>query len=78
MINNKTDEVIKELFKSLTKKYEIEFKKSMRDNDFISDCVHLLYYKCHKADPNRGGSYIDSPDWVENRKAKVTPINKKR
>ena len=78
MINNKTDEVIKELFKSLTRKYQIEFKNSMRGRDFISDCVHLLYYKCHKTDPNRGGSYIDSPDWIKNKKAKITPINKKR
>ena len=25
-------------------------------------------------DPNRGGSYIDSPDW---KKASINPINKK-
>ena len=32
----------------------------MGGSDFIFDCVHLLYYKCHKINPNRGGSYIDS------------------
>ena len=41
------------------------------------DYVHLLYYKCHKINPNRGGSYIDSPDWIKNKKAKINPINKK-
>ena len=27
-------------------------------------CVQLLYYKCHKINPNCGRSYIDSPDWT--------------
>ena len=33
----------------------------MRGSDFVFDYVHLLYYKCHNINPNRG-SYIDSPD----------------
>ena len=24
-----------------------------------------------------GGSYIDSPDWIKNKKATINPINKK-
>ena len=27
--------------------------------------VDLLYYKCHKINPNRSGSYVDSPDVAE-------------
>ena len=30
--------------------------------------AHLLYYKCHKINPNRSGWYIDSPDWMKNKK----------
>ena len=26
--------------------------------------------------PNRGGSYIDSPDWIKNKKATLNTINK--
>ena len=37
------------------------------------DCVNLLHYKCHKR--NRGGSYIDSPDWIKNRKATINLVN---
>ena len=33
--------------------------------------------KCHKINPNRRGSYIDSPDWMRNRKATINSINKK-
>ena len=43
-----------------------------------SDYVHLLYYKCHEINPNRGGSYVNSPDSTKkNKKATINPINKK-
>ena len=31
--------------------------ESMKGSDFVFDYVHLLYYKCHKTNLNRGGSY---------------------
>ena len=46
----------------------------MKGSEFIFDFVELLYYKCHKINPNCGGSYIDSPDWVKNKKATINPI----
>ena len=49
----------------------------MEISDCIFDCVHLLYYKCHKINLNRYGSYIDSPKWIKNKKAIINPINKK-
>ena len=30
---------------------------------------YLLYYKCHKINPNRGELYNDSPDWMKNKKS---------
>ena len=48
----------------------------MKGSQFIFNYVHLLYYKCHKINPNRGSSYIDSPDWIENKIAKINIINK--
>ena len=49
----------------------------MRSSDFAFDDIQLLYYKCHKINLNRGGSYMDSPDWIKNKKATTNPINKK-
>ena len=43
----------------------------------IFDCVHSLYYNCHRINCKRDGSYIDSPDWIKNKKATINPINKK-
>ena len=45
MKNNKEDEVIEKLFKSLLNRYQIASETSMRGSDFIFDCVHLWYYK---------------------------------
>ena len=49
----------------------------MKGNEFFFDYVQLLYYKCHKIDSSSGGSYIDSPDQIKNKKATINPINKK-
>ena len=48
----------------------------MRGSDFIFDSVQPLYYKCHKENFKRGGSYINSPDWRKKKKAKKDPKNK--
>ena len=47
MINDKADEIIEELFKSLLSRYQIGLKTSMRGSDLIFDYIHLLYYKYH-------------------------------
>ena len=76
MITDEADEVIKELFDSLENRYQNSLE-SMKGSEFVFDYVYLFYYKCHKINPNRGGSYIESPDWIKNKKATINPINKK-
>ena len=49
----------------------------MKGSGFVFDYLYLLCYKCHKINPNRGGTYIDSPDWIKNKKLTINPINKK-
>ena len=49
----------------------------MRGRDIVLDNGQLLYCKCHKINLNRGESYIDSPDWIKNKKVTINPINKK-
>ena len=62
MMNDEADEVIEQLFASLKKRYQNKLKESMKGSELVFDYVHLLYYKCHKINPKRGGSYVDSPD----------------
>ena len=40
----------------------------MRGCDFIFDSVQLMYYKCLKINFIRSGSYIDTPDWINEKK----------
>ena len=47
----------------------------MKRSGFIFESVQLLYYKCHKINFKRGGSYIDSSDWIKKNKATVNQKN---
>ena len=76
MINDEADEVVKELFNSRKNRYQNNLE-SMKVSELVFDYVHLLYYKCHKINPNHGGSYIGSPDWIKNKKVTINSINKK-
>ena len=67
MINDEADEVIKKLFKSLKSSYKSDME-SMNGSRIVFASVHLLFYKCHIINPNRGGSYIDFPYWMKNKK----------
>ena len=49
----------------------------MKDSDLVFDYVQLLYYKRHKINVNCVGSYVDSPDWIENKRTKINLIRKK-
>ena len=66
MINDEADEVIKNIFKSIKNRYQ-NYLESMKGSEFVYDYVHLLYYKCHKVNLNRGGSYTDYPDCIKNK-----------
>ena len=49
----------------------------MKRSNLTYDRVRYFYYKLHKISINRsGGSYIDSPDWIKNKKAAINPKNK--
>ena len=48
----------------------------MKGSEFVFNYVHLLYYKCHKINPNRGVWYIDSSDWIKNKKVTRNSFNK--
>ena len=36
-----------------------------------------MCYKCDKINLNCGGSYLDSPYWIKDKKATINAINKK-
>ena len=76
-IGYKTDNIIEELFKSLKKRYQESLKKKMKRSDLVFDSADALYYKLHKISLKRGGSYIDSPEWLKIKKATINLKNEK-
>ena len=68
IMGNETDEIIKELFESLLQRYQEGLEEKIKGSKFVFDSVDLLHYNLHKISLNRGGLYIDSPKWLENKK----------
>ena len=75
MVDSETNEIIEERFKSLLQRHQEGLEESMKGSEFVFDSVGLLEYKLNKISLNRGGSYIDSPEWLKNKKATINPKN---
>ena len=75
MKGSDTDEVIKLLLESFLKKYEENLQEKMKGSDFEFDGVNFFYYDFSKTSINKGGSYIDSPQWLKNKKSTINPKN---
>ena len=49
--------VVVELFQSLLSRNQIGLETSIKGSGFVFDLAQLLYYKCHKIDFKRNGTY---------------------
>ena len=77
MIGSDTNDVIKDLFRSLLQGHQENLEEKMKSSEFDFDGVNVLYYDLNKISLDRGGSHIDSPEWTKNKKATINPKNKK-
>ena len=75
MTGSDTDEIIEELFESFLQRYEQNLEEKMKVSDFEFDGVNFLYYDFNKISLNRGGSHIDSPKWIKNKKSTINSKN---
>ena len=75
MNGSDTDEIIKELFKSLLQRYQENLQEKMKGSDFAFDGVNYLYYDLNKISISKGGSYIDSPKWLKDKKSAINQKN---
>ena len=48
---------------------------SMKGSNFVFDSIDGIFYECHRISRSRSGSYIDSPDWIKNKKVTISPKN---
>ena len=75
MFGDDNDDIIEQLFESLLQKYEENLLNKMKGSEFEFDGVNFLYYDFNKTSINRGGSYIDSPKWLKDKKSIINPKN---
>ena len=74
MMGNKTNNIIKELFKTFLDNYQKEMQ-IMDGSYFTDESVELLDYHLHKISLKKGKSYIKSPEWLENKRATINSQN---
>ena len=75
-LGNETNAIINRLIESFLSKYQNEEKILRNGSNFGFESVNLLTYHIHKIDLKRGKSYIKSPEWILNKRAKINPKNK--
>ena len=76
MNDAETSDVINEIFKSFLRRYQKGLETKMKGSSFIFERIDLLHYDLHKISLNRGGSCIDSPAWLKNKRVTINPKNK--
>ena len=70
-----TNEIIKNLFNSILRRYQGGLHESMRGSEFVFDYVESLNYIFHKVDLKRSGSYIETPEWIQDKGATINCQN---
>ena len=76
-LGNETVDIVESLINSFLSNYQKEQKVSREKSDLVFDSVDLVQYKFHKASLKRGNEYINSPEWIANKKATINPENTK-
>ena len=67
MMDDETDEIMKELSESLLQRYQEGLEESMKGSEFVFGSADLLEHKLNKIGLNGGGSYVDSPKWLRKK-----------
>ena len=75
MSGDDTNEIIKLLFESFLQRFEENLQNKMRGSEFEFDGINFFYYSFNKTSIYRGGTYIDSPKWLKNKKSTINPKN---
>ena len=73
MSSDDTNEIIKSHFESYLQRFEENLQEKMRGSDFEFDSINFFNYNFNKTSIYRGGSYIDFPKWLKDKKSTINP-----
>ena len=75
MIGSESEEVAEKLIISLLQKYQDNLQNKMNGSDFIFNGVNYLFYDLNRITISKGGSYIESPKWLKDKKCTINQKN---
>ena len=75
MNGSETEEIIEFLYRSLLQNYNDNLQEKMKGSDFAYSGINYFYYDLNMVSICKGGSYIESPKWLKDKK---TTVNKKK
>ena len=75
VIGCETEEVAENLIMQLLQKYQDNLQNKMKGSDFIFNGINYLYYDLNRITISKGGSYIESPKWLKDKKCTINQKN---
>ena len=75
MICSETEEVAEKLIMSILEKYQDNLRNKMKGSDFIFNGINYLYYDLNRITISKGGSYIKSTKWLNDKKCTINQKN---
>ena len=75
IIGSETEEVAENLIMSILQKYQDNLRNKIKGSDFIFNGINYLYYDLNRIAISKGGSYIESPKWLKDKKCCINQKN---
>ena len=75
MPSSDTSKILDDLLNSLYDNNEVDLTTSRTSISFVFESVEECNIYFHKIDLRRGASYIESPDWLKNKKCVINQKN---
>ena len=75
MNGSETEEIIESLCRSLLRNYNDNLQEKMKSSDLVFNGINDFYYDFNRVSICKGGSYIDSPKWLKDKKSTVNQKN---
>ena len=66
---SQTEEIIESLYRSLLQNYNENLREKMKGSDFVFNGINYFYYDFNRVSISKGGSYIDSPKRLKDKKS---------
>ena len=75
MSGSETEEIMEKLIMILLQNYQDNLQNKMKGSDFIFNGVNYLLYDFNRITISKGGSYVESPKWLKDKKCTINQKN---